>query len=294
MGFISLRWIISRSNGGFAMALAKLLLVPAALYLLALLALALCQRMLQYLPGGVVATPAQAGLEKIETLRLGAADGERLVAWFAPPQPDRPLILYFHGNGGVLADRAERFREMLAKGYGLLAIAYRGYDGSTGAPTQKGLLLDAEAAYAEAARRGYSGKRLVLIGESLGGGVATILASRHNAAALILDAPFLSALHVAQSRYWMFPVRYLMRDPFRSDLVIGSVHMPVLMVHGAEDDVVPIEEGRLLFARANEPKKFIAVPKAGHLVLGSPGVFSQAAAFIDAYALPLASQSDSQ
>jgi uncharacterized protein len=254
-------------------------------YLAALLALMLFQRALQYRPADTaLVTPAQAGFDRVETLRLATADGQSLVAWFAPPQQSRPLILYFHGNGGVLADRAERFRKLLDSGFGLLAIAYRGYDGSTGAPTQDGLLLDAEAAVSEAARRGFTNKRLVLIGESLGSGVATIMASRHEAAALILDAPFLSALHVAQSRYWMFPVRYLMRDQFRSDLAIGSVDCPVLMAHGADDDVVPIDEGRRLFALAHDPKKFIAVPKGGHLVLGLPEVYPQAAAFIDAYA----------
>ena len=148
-------------------------------YCAALLGLALFQRDLQYHPGAAIVAPAQAGLATIETLKLASGDGETLVAWYAPPaRDDLPLILYYHGNSGVLADRAARFRRLVASGYGLLAVSYRGYGGSTGTPTQDGILLDAEAAYNEALRRGFTGRRLLIMGESLGTGVAAIIASR--------------------------------------------------------------------------------------------------------------------
>jgi uncharacterized protein len=252
------------------------------LYLSALAGLALFQRSLIYNPGSAIVSPAQAGLVQTQSLRLASKDGQELVAWFEPPKDGRPLILYFHGKGGILADRQERFRLLTASGYGLLALSYRGYGGSTGAPTEDGLLLDAEAAYAEAARRGFTGRRLVIMGESLGTGVATIMASRHEAAALVLDAPFLSALDVAEGRYPIFPVNIVMQDQFRSDLAIGLVHMPVLMMHGEEDTVVPIDSARRLFELAHEPKQFIDVPDGKHLVLLRPGVFPRVAAFIDA------------
>ncbi len=252
-------------------------------YCAALLGLSLFQRDLQYHPGAAIVAPAQAGLATIETLRLSSGDGETLVAWYAPPARDGlPLILYYHGNSGVLADRAARFRRLVASGYGLLAVSYRGYGGSTGTPTQDGILLDAEAAYKEAVRRGFSGRRLVMVGESLGTGVATILASRFDAAALVLDAPYFSALDVAGGRYPIFPVSYLMRDAFRSDLAIADVHMPVLMMHGEADTIIPIASGRKLFELAHEPKQFIAVPGAGHLVMGLDGVYPRVKAFIDA------------
>ena len=131
------------------------------LYCAALLGLSLFQRDLQYHPGAAIVAPAQAGLEAVETLKLASGDGETLVAWYAPPaRGDLPLILYYHGNSGVLADRAARFRRLVASGYGLLAVSYRGYGGSTGTPTQDGILLDAEAAYNEAFWRGFAGRRL--------------------------------------------------------------------------------------------------------------------------------------
>ena len=254
------------------------------LYLAALSALSLFQRALQYHPGIAIVSPVQAGLPQLQELRLASADGEQLFAWFAQPAEGRPLILYFHGNSGVLADRAPRFKLFASSGYGLLAVSYRGYGGSTGAPTQEGLLLDAEAAYAEARRRGFEGRRLVIIGESLGTGVATMIAARHAAAALVLDSPYLSAQDVAETRYPVFPVGWVMRDTFRSDLAIGDVHMPTLMLHGAKDLIIPIDSARRLFELAHEPKEFIEAPEAGHLVLARGEVYPRVRAFIDAAA----------
>ncbi|ARN80323.1 alpha/beta hydrolase [Methylocystis bryophila] len=253
-----------------------------SLYLLGLAGLTIFQRDLQYFPDPRIVSPAEAGLAQIETLQLTTDDGKRLSAWFSAPAKGRPLILYFHGNSGVLADRRERFQHFRESGFGFLAIAYRGYGGSSGEPTQAGLLLDAEAAYAEASRRGYSGRRLVIFGESLGTSVATMLASRRQAAALVLDSPYLSAVSIAAARYPIFPVGLLMFDPMRTDLAIGQVHIPVMMLHGEADQIIPLSSARALFALANEPKEFIAVAGADHLVLNAPQVYPRVAAFIDA------------
>ena len=113
----------------------------------------------------------------VEELRLVTDDGETLVAWHVPPRERRPLILYFHGNGGALVDRVPRFRVFAASGYGLLAVSYRGYGGSSGSPTQTGLMRDGESAYREARARDYESDHIVLMGESLGTGVAIALAA---------------------------------------------------------------------------------------------------------------------
>jgi len=102
--------------------------------------LAIFQRRLQYFPDHHLVDPAQAGMSGVEDLRLSTDDGEVLVAWYVPATDGHPLILYFHGNGGALVDRVSRFLALKASGYGLLAISYRGYGGSTGSPTQKGLI----------------------------------------------------------------------------------------------------------------------------------------------------------
>ena len=193
-----------------------------AAYALTVVGLTAFQRRLQYFPDRRLTELAKTGISGGEELRLTTADGETLVAWHFPPKDGRPLILYFHGNGGALVDRVPRFRMLTARGYGLLAVSYRGYGGSSGSPTQSGLMQDGEAAYREAQARGYDGNRIVLMGASLGTGVAIALAATREAAALVLEAPYLSSLDVARAHYSIFPVRWLMLDQFRSDLVIRS------------------------------------------------------------------------
>jgi len=257
-------------------------LAAVCVYILAAAGLGLFQRRLQYLPDTRHIPPHEAGLDGVEELALATSDGETVIAWRATPRAGRPVLLYFHGNAGGLVDRVARFRNFIGEGYGFLAIAYRGYAGSSGAPTQDGLMRDAEAAYEAVRARGYAPERIVLVGESLGSGVATQLAARREAAALVLDSPFTSAADVAATRYGLLPVRWLMLDQFRSDLAIRDVHMPVLIVHGDKDGVVPIALGRRLFELANEPKTFLRVPDGQHLVIGLADVFPRVARWVDA------------
>ena len=132
------------------------------------------------------------------------------------------MTLYFHGNGGALRYRVDRFRALTAQGDGLVALSYRGYAGSTGSPTEPGILNDARAAYDFAVAR-YPADRLVLWGESLGSGVAVALAAERPVARIVLEAPFLSAADVAAGAYPFVPVYWLMKDQFRSDLRIDKV-----------------------------------------------------------------------
>ena len=204
---------------------------------------------------------------KADTLFLKTEDGESLVAWSIPPAPGRPLILYFHGNAGGLDLRVDRFRAMATAGMGLLAIEYRGYASSTGSPSERGLKLDGEAAYAAAIASGVAPERIVPLGESLGSGIAVALAARHKVGALVLNSPYSSIADVAAAAYWFLPVRALLRDPFRNELLIGSVNAPMLMVHGTKDRVVPMRFGEKLFALAKPPKDFWRVEGAGHLAM---------------------------
>jgi fermentation-respiration switch protein FrsA (DUF1100 family) len=239
----------------------------AALYAVVFVGLLFGQRKILFRCDAAETDPATLGL-RAKTLRLKTEDGENLLAWSIPPAPDRPVILYFHGNAGGLDLRVERFRAMAEAGMGLLAIEYRGYASSTGSPSERGLKLDGEAAYAAAIASGAAPKRVVILGESLGSGVAVALAARHEVGALVLDSPYSSIADVAAAAYWFVPVRALLRDPFRNDLLIGSVKAPTLMVHGTEDPVVPIRFGEKLFGITNPPKEFWRVDGAGHLALG--------------------------
>ena len=239
------------------------------LYVVALAVVTLVQRKLLYFPNRVAVAPAAVGLPQAQVLKLKTIDGETLVAWRIAPAMGKPLILYFHGNGGGLELRNERFRALTRTGYGLLAVEYRGYGGSSGSPTEEGLHRDAEAGYERALELGAAPKNIVVMGESLGSGVVVPLAARHEVGAVELDSPFSSIVDIAAVHFWMFPVRLLMRDRFRSDRAIGSVHAPLLVVHGDRDDVTPIRFAEKLYALANEPKRFIRAEGAGHLALGS-------------------------
>ena len=252
--------------------LKSILLFAAVCYLGMVALLYLAQRTLQYFPERIRTAPASAGLPEAEEVVLDTVDGERVVAWHVPPRTaHKPVVLYFHGNGASLRWRAERFRALTADGSGLIALSYRGYGGSTGSPTEAGLMHDADAAYAFAAAR-YEPGRLVLWGESLGSGVAVPLAAANPIGHMILQSPFTSAADVGATRYWFVPVRLLMKDQFRSDLSIGKVTAPVLVLHGDRDAVVPIALGERLYAMINAPKRFVRFPGGGHDDLGARAV----------------------
>lgn len=245
-----------------------LLVTFATLYLAALAALYFGQRKLMYFPNRLEIAPARVGLPEAQRVHLTTSDGETLLAWRIAAAPGKPIILYFHGNGGGLDLRADRFEAFAAGGFGVLALEYRGYAGSTGSPSEAGLIADGEATFAEALRLGFPPARIVLMGELLGTGVAVALAARHQVAALVLDLPHSSAADVAAATFWMFPVRRLMSDDFRSDQRIAHVRAPLLIVHGTRDGIIPIRFAEKLFALANPPKDFIRVEGADHLALG--------------------------
>jgi fermentation-respiration switch protein FrsA (DUF1100 family) len=237
------------------------------------------QRGLMYFPDRARTPPMAAGLPQAAEEILETADGERVIVWHVPPRGDGPVVLYFHGNGGALWLRVPRFQALVADGTGLLALSYRGYGGSTGSPSEQGLILDAQAVYAFATAR-YAPERLVLWGESLGTGVAIALAAEKPVGRLVLEAPFTSAADIAWSAYPFVPVRLLMKDQFRSDERIARVKAPVLMIHGERDRVVPIRFGERLYELAPGPKRFVRLSDGGHEGLDGHGALDEARKFI--------------
>jgi hypothetical protein len=262
------------------MAVIRWLLISAVcVYVLVVGMLYVMQRSLLYHPTATRIRPAEARLPEAHEVVLTTSDGEKLVAWHVPPRGDKPVVIYFHGNADIVPWRAKRHRATIADGTGLIALNFRGYGGSTGTPTEDGLHRDAAAAHAFAAER-YPAQRIVLWGQSLGSGVAVRLASEKPVGKLILEAPYSSTADVAAGLLPYLPVRWLMKDQLRSDQWIGAVHVPLLIMHGALDDVIPIRFGERLFALANEPKRFIRYDKAGHNDLDDYGAGDAARAFI--------------
>jgi fermentation-respiration switch protein FrsA (DUF1100 family) len=245
------------------MTLIKWLLAAALLYVGFVALLYFSQRKLMYFPDTTRYAPAAIGLPEAEEVVLDTADGERIVAWHVKARDDKPVVIYFQGNGGGLNLRAGRFRELTAGGFGLIAVNYRGYGGSSGHPSEEGLLRDAASAYAFAARL-YPAERIALWGESLGTGVAVALAAERPVVRVILESPYTATVDIAAAAYPFVPVRWLMQDQFRSDQRIGKVAAPVLILHGTQDNVVPLRYGERLFELIRAPKRLVRLAQAGH------------------------------
>jgi len=210
--------------------------------------------------------PASLGLADAQEVRIATPDGEQLMAWYRPPDPGQPTLLFFHGKGGTISERPRRFAFYAAHGLGILFVEYRGYGASSGTASEAGFMIDAQASYDFLRGKGVAANDIVLVGESLGTGVAVMLAARVPSAALLLEAPYSSVVDVAADRYWYVPVRRLVRHEFNALGAIGNVHVPVLFQHGTLDESVPIGFSRKLFEAANEPKVFVEIPGANHMI----------------------------
>ena len=259
-----------------------LLIVVSVFYLGGLAVLYFKQRSILFpIPPVGRTPPLAAGFGEAEEHLLTTEDGETVIVWHVPAKPGHAVILYFPGNGDVLAGLVGRFREMISDGTGIVALSYRGYAGSGGQPSEQGLLRDAAAAYAFTSAR-YSADKIVVWGFSLGTGVAVALAAEQPVGKLILEAAYTSIADVAASVFPLFPIRLVMRDAFHSDARIARVKVPLLIMHGARDATIPIAFSERLFALAREPKQFVRFPEGGHNDLDSYGAIETARQFIDA------------
>jgi hypothetical protein len=238
----------------------------AAIYAGLALVLYLLQSRMVYYPEigrDVGATPRQAGLD-YEEVRLLTADGVALHGWFVPSAQSRGTVLFLHGNAGNISHRLDFLRMFNRLGYNTLIIDYRGYGKSAGEPSEQGTYLDGEAAwrYLTEERRVPS-CRIALFGESLGGAVAAWLAVRHKPAALVIASGFTSVPDLAKRFYPFLPVRWLARIRYDTRENLSAVAAPVLIAHSRDDEIVPFEHGRALYAAANAPKQFLELA-GGH------------------------------
>jgi len=201
---------------------------------------------------------------------LATDDGETLVVWTARPAPGKPVVLYFCGNAGNLAAREGRFAAFLARGYGLVAPAYRGSSGSTGTASEPALSADAHTV-AAALPALMGSAPVVYYGESLGAAVALALAETDPPAGLVLEAPFASVAAMADALYHAPALARLLKSRWESLDRMAHVTAPLLILHGSDDTLVPIAQGRALFEAAASPDKtFVAVAGAGHTNVWQP------------------------
>ncbi|MGA9008618.1 MAG: alpha/beta hydrolase [Xanthobacteraceae bacterium] len=268
-----------RSRGRMMTVLGWIAAIAFVFYVALAATVYFAQRSLMYFPDTAHVTPADAGLPEANEVPLTAADGTQIHVWHVAPRDNKPVIIYFHGNGGSLPGRVDRFRRLIKDGIGLVGVEYRGYGGSGGTPTEQGLIADAQAAYAFATAR-YPVSQIVVWGESLGSGVAVALAAEKPVVRVILEAPFTSTEAVGARHYWYLPVRLLMKDQFRSDERIGKVTAPLMIMHGVLDRTVPYAMGEQIFELANRPKHIVRFLDGGHEDLDSHGALDAVARFL--------------
>jgi len=225
------------------------------------------QRRLIYFPASHVPAPGEIGLTEVEPVTFATFDGLSLSGWFfaaSGPSP-RVTVLVFNGNAGNRAYRGPLAAALQRRGLQVLLIDYRGYGGNPGAPSQNGLAADARAARAYlGGRSDVDLSRLVYFGESLGTAVAVDLAVEHPPAALALRSPFTSLADVGQHHYPFLPVRLLLRDRFSAIDQIGRIQVPLLVIAGRRDRIVPFDNSRRLYEAAVAPKTLLVLPDADH------------------------------
>ena len=239
------------------------------------------QRDMMYIPSVERVAPAEVGLDAVEEVALTTPSNIELTSWFARPQAERPTVLFFHGNAGAVNHRAYRFQELMAQGYGVFILGYPGYGGNAGEPSEPGFHEAAQLAYDYLQTSGVDSQDIVIYGESIGSGVAVQLAARVDARALVLEAPMSSATDVARVHYPLLVASFFLRDSFRSVEHIGRIDMPLLVIHGEKDAIIPLQLGEKLVEHAVEPKKLVVIEGAGHNNLSQYATSSIAREFIE-------------
>lgn len=231
------------------------------------------QRNMLYHPDKAMQAPESYDKLPMAEFQIASEDGVKITLWYRPANPGMPTLVFFHGNSGNLGGRAAKLRTFIDSKLGVLAVSYRGFGSSEGSPTEEGIYKDARAALVWLATKGVPQKETVLYGESLGTAVAVEMAKEFpGMRAVVLEAPFASMAAVGRVHYPYLPVSLLLRDRFDSIDKVKDVHIPLLIIHGLDDKVVPVEEGKELLEKANAPKQGHFIPGMGHSNLDMPSV----------------------
>ena len=231
------------------------------------------------------ASPSSQNLAGVAEVTIRTEDGERIYGWWSPPKPGHGALVLLIAKGLVLSDAAGLYGDLVAQGFGVLGIDYRGNGASTGAPSEAGLRADGRAAF-DFVRAACPRTKIAVIGESLGTGIAVGLAVDRPVAGLLLNSAYASVVRLFELRGWPLPYRLLMTDPLDTERLIGRVGAPVMLLHGTADAAVPIAEARRLFAAAREPKMMIEVGGASHSELWFGEARERALAALAAWTAP--------
>ena len=211
------------------------------------------QRKLLYHPFSPQIT-GEGLIHNFETINFKTSDNFVLKGWFHLKNSNKKTILFLHGNAGNLDNRIDKLNSLGSMEINFLIIAWRGYSGNLGSPSEVGLYKDALGAIKWLNEKGISNDQIVLYGESLGTAIATEVGQNKNFAGIILEAPFTSMVDMGQKIYPIFPVRFLLKDKYESKNKIKNLKSPILVLHGRKDKIVPFYMGEKIFEMANNPK----------------------------------------
>lgn len=220
--------------------------------------------------------PAELGLSRAREEEFRTRDGQTLILWRADPaDAGAPHILYLHGNRRALWRRARFFRMFLAAGYGFTALAHRGFNGSTGRPSETHNVADAIEVCDRLIESGVPASSIVVYGESLGSGTAVQVAAARPVGGVILHAPYDSLRDIVRARSAFLLPRVIFRERYDSIRQIARVTAPILWIHGDDDRIIPLKRGRRLYDAARGPKYAALVRGANHFGIYTQQVFNQ-------------------
>ena len=204
---------------------------------------------------------------EIEKVKITTKDKINLIGWFHNKNLENSkTILFFHGNAGSLENRTYKLNHLKSLNLNFLIIAWRGFSGNKGKPNEMGLYEDAASAIKWLKTKGIEEKNIILYGESLGTGVVVEIAQNKNYAGVILESPFTSMVNIGKKHYPFFPVSFLLKDKFESYKKMANISVPVLVIHGKVDKIVPYVMGKKMYELANEPKFFYSQEYGDHMV----------------------------
>ncbi|MBO6490927.1 MAG: alpha/beta hydrolase [Pelagibacteraceae bacterium] len=244
----------------------KFIISIVLIYLLLLIFLYFYQGKLLYHPNVNSYTEVNDLIPKIEKVTIATSDNHHLLGWFHKKDISKNTILFFHGNAGSLENRIYKLNHFENFDLNFLILAWRGFSGNSGKPNEKGLYDDAKSAVSWLKSAGIKEEKIILYGESLGTAVAIEIAQNKKFAGIVLESPFTSMVEMGKKYYSFFPVSLLLKDRYESINKIKNINIPILVMHGKKDRIVPFEMGNKIYDSANSPKFYYFPDYDDHMI----------------------------